>query len=375
MTYQICTRCVMDTTVEEITFDASGVCSFCHYVDTMLRPRWFLNEEGRKRLDQIIQKIKEHGKNKEYDCVIGLSGGVDSSYLAYLATKKFGLRPLVFHVDGGWNSELATKNIEQIVKKLDIDLFTHVVDWEEMRDLQLAFLKSGVVNQDVPQDHAFFAMLYRYATQYGIKYVLTGSNFATESIMPRSWAYDAMDLKHLQTIHRRFGRIKLKTFPTVSFFQYYLYYPFIKKMVIVKPLNYMTYVKADAMSLLQKELGWRYYGCKHGESRFTNFYQTYFLPVRFGFDKRRAHLSSLVLSGQVSRDEALKELQTLPYDWMEVEDVKRFVAKKLGISLDELEGYIHQPKKTHKDYRSNETAIALVRRIGAAYKAYITQSI
>ncbi len=344
----------MDTTAEEITFDSKGVCSFCQTFDLAIRPRWFPGADGRSKLEEILLKIRDHGRDQEYDCIIGLSGGVDSSYLAYLAKKELGLRPLVFHVDAGWNSELATKNIENIVKKLGLDLFTYVVDWEEMRDLQLAFLKSGVANQDVPQDHVFFAMLYRYATKYKIKYVLTGSNYATESILPRSWGYDAMDLRHLKGIHKRFGSIKLRTYPTVNFWQYYFYFPYMKKMKIVKPLNYLPYSKSKAMDILQNELGWRYYGCKHGESRFTNFFQTYFLPVRFGYDKRRAHLSSLILSGQLTREEALEELKLPSYDQNDIGEAKYYVSKKLGISVQQLNEFIEMPVTTYKDYPSNE---------------------
>ncbi|MEW6618222.1 MAG: N-acetyl sugar amidotransferase [bacterium] len=361
--YQICSRCVMDTTAREITFDENGVCSFCHFFDEKIKPDWHRDESGYQKLQEIVKKIKDYGKNKEYDCIIGISGGVDSSYLTYFAKKILGLRPLVFHVDGGWNSELAVKNIENLVKKLDIDLFTYVVDWEEMRDLQLAFFKSGLANQDVPQDHAFFAMLYKYATQYNIKYVLTGGNLASESILPASWGYNAMDLKHLKAVHKCFGKVKLKTFPTVNFFQYYFYYPYIKGMVVVTPLNYIPYVKSDAIQFLEKEFGWRYYGCKHGESRFTNFFQTYFLPVRFGYDKRKAHLSSLILAGQMTRDEALKELQRPLYDEKAIEEAKIFVSKKLGITVDEFETFLTMPKKTFKDYPSNYRLSQLLRLI------------
>lgn len=358
----------MDNTAEEITFDDNGICGFCHMFDTRVKPNWFPNESGRQKLQKIVDRIKEYGRDKEYDCIIGLSGGVDSSYLAYLAKKELELRPLVFHVDGGWNSELATKNIENIVKKLNIDLFTYVVDWEEMRDLQLAFFKSGTANQDIPQDHVFFAMLYRYATTHKIRYVLTGSNHATESILPRSWGYNNMDLKYIKAIHKHFGKIRLKTFPTVNLFQYYVYYPFIKGMEIIKPLNYIPYEKSKAIEILEKELGWRYYGWKHGESRFTRFFQSYYLPVRFGYDKRKAHLSSLILAGHMTRDNALNELRLPPYNENEIEEDKNYIAKKLGVSVQEFEGFMKLPLKTYKDYPSNENLIKFIQRLGKVYK-------
>ncbi len=348
--YQICTRCVMDTTAEGITFDENGVCSFCRMFDNEIKPKWIPNNGGESKLQEILNTVKEAGRNREYDCIIGLSGGTDSSYVTYLAKKKWGLRPLVFHVDAGWNTEIATRNIENLVKKLDIDLFTYVVDWEEMRDLQLAFLKSGVVSQDIPQDHVFCATLYKYISQYNIKYVLTGYNYATESILPSSWAYNSFDRTHVKGIHKRFGTIKLRTFPTISFLQRYLYYPFIKGVKIIRPLNYIPYSKSEALKTLGREIGWGDYGTKHGESVFTKFFQTYFLPERFGYDKRKAHLSSLILSGQITRERALKELQSPPCDPKEAEELKIYVAKKLGISVRELERFMTIPKKTYRDF-------------------------
>lgn len=348
--YQMCTRCVMDTTAEEITFDENGVCSFCHAFDAEIKPRWIPNNGGERKLEELLSSVREFGKNKEYDCIIGLSGGTDSSYVTYLAKKEWKLRPLIFHVDAGWNTEIATKNIENLIKKLNIDLFTYVVDWEEMRDLQLAFLKSGVVSQDIPQDHVFCATLYKYIDQYDIKYVLTGYNYATESILPSSWAYNSFDRTHVRGIHKLFGTAPLKTFPTISFLQRYLYYPFIKGVKIIRPLNYVPYTKTEALKILGKEIGWRDYGTKHGESVFTKFFQTYYLPKRFGYDKRKAHLSSLIMSGQMTREKAFKELQSPLYNLREAEDLKIYVAKKLRIDVQELEVFLNLPKKTYRDY-------------------------
>jgi N-acetyl sugar amidotransferase len=354
----------MDTSDADIRFDANGVCSWCRRFDAEIRLDWHPDAAGRAMLDRAVAAIKAEAAGREYDCIVGLSGGVDSSYGAYVARRELGLRLLAVHVDAGWNSELAVRNIENLVKKLDIDLHTHVVDWEEMRDLQIAFLRSGVANQDVPQDHAFFAALYRFAVSKGIRWVLSGGNIATESVLPTSWGYNAMDLRHLKSIHRRFGTLKLRTFPTCNFFEYYVYYPFVRGMRVLRPLNYLPYVKAEALATLERELGYRYYGTKHGESRFTKFFQGYWLPMRFGFDKRRAHLSSLVLSGQATRDEALARLAQPPYSsGAELEEDKAFVAKKLGLSVSEFDRLLAGPLHGHRDYPSNEALFALKDRV------------
>lgn len=354
----------MDTSDADILFDADGVCSWCRRFDAQIRRDWHPDEAGRAMLERTVAAIKAEAAGREYDCIVGLSGGVDSSYGAYVARRELGLRLLAVHVDAGWNSELAVRNIENLVKRLDIDLHTHVVDWEEMRDLQIAFLRCGVANQDVPQDHAFFAALYRFAVSKGIRWVLSGGNIATESVLPTSWGYNAMDLRHLKSIHRRFGALKLRTFPTCNFFEYYVYYPFVRGMRVLRPLNYLPYVKAEALATLERELGYRYYGTKHGESRFTKFFQGYWLPARFGFDKRRAHLSSLVLSGQVTRDEALARLAQPPYaSAAELEEDKAFVAKKLGLAVPEFDRLLAGPLHSHRDYPSNEALFALKDRV------------
>ena len=276
MPYQICTRCIMDTTDASITFDRQGVCNHCHYYDALvgaMPPP----AEREQQLQALVETIKRAGRGKDYDCIIGMSGGVDSSYMAYLA-RSLELRPLAVHVDAGWNSELAVSNIEKVVKTLDIDLLTFVVDWKEMQDLQAAFLKSGVANQDIPQDHAFTAGVYRTASKHGIRYVLSGGNFSTEGILPKSWGYNALDLRHLKAIHKRYGKRRLSRYPTINFFQYYVYYPLIRGIKSLRLLNYIDYNKADAMEVLTQKLGWRYYGGKHFESRYTKFFQSYYLP-------------------------------------------------------------------------------------------------
>ncbi len=354
MKYQICTNCVMDTTDSEISFDENGVCSHCRKFENEIKPRWFPNEEGRKKLDKIIEQIKTDGKGKEYDCVIGLSGGVDSSYLAYILRTEYPeLKILAIHIDGGWNSELAVHNIENIVKILDIDLHTGVINWEEMKDLQLAYFKSQLANQDVPQDHAFFATLYEVANKYNIKYFLTGGNFATESILPSSWGYSAMDAKQLKAVHKQLGKIKLKDYTTVGFFKRKLYYPYIKKFKIIRPLDFLNYNKDEAKEIIIKKLNWRDYGGKHHESRFTKFFQAHWLPTKFGYDKRKAHLSSLIVSGQMTRKEALQELKKPLYNENKLREDKEFLAKKMGLNVDEFDEIMLQSNKTFRDYPSN----------------------
>lgn len=352
--YRICVRCIMDTSDPDITFGSSGECCHCVHFDLSVVPNWHPNEAGKRQLVQAVANIQREGQGKRYDCAIGLSGGVDSSYLAFVACRELGLRPLAVHVDAGWNSELATRNIENIVRKLNIDLYTHVVDWEEMRDVQRAFLLSGVANQDVPQDHAFFAALYRTVQSHGLRHVLSGGNFATESIMPAEWAYNAMDLRHLEGIHRRFGQVKLKTFPRIGFFRYYFWNRYAKRMQVLRPLNFLPYDKRQAIAILESELGFRYYGGKHFESRFTRWQQLYFRPKKFGYDERRAYLSSLVLSGQLSRDQALKELETDSANEELAAADTEYVLKKLGVSRAEFEQVMNGPKKTYRDYPSND---------------------
>ncbi|KPU89359.1 ExsB family protein [Variovorax paradoxus] len=348
--YQICTRTVMDTSDADISFDENGVCNHVHEFEETARNKWFPNDDGQRRLVEIIQKIKKEGEGNEYDCIIGLSGGVDSSYLA-LKAREWGLRPLVVHVDAGWNSELAVSNIEKIVEHCEYDLHTHVVNWEEMRDLHLAYLRSGISNQDVPQDHAFFAALYAFAVKNKVRYVFSGGNLATEGIFPRSWHGSAMDAINLLDIHKKHGNKKLKTYPLVSFWQYYIYYPFLKKMRVIRPLNYMPYNKDDAIKELEK-IGWRSYGRKHGESIFTKLFQNYYLPRRFGFDKRLPHLSSLIVSGQMTRENALQELKNPLYAPDELERDINYFCKKIRISRSEFDDYVNLPLNSHKNYRN-----------------------
>ena len=347
--HQICTRCIMDTTDPEIMFNEQGVCNHCLEFESITRQHWFPNEEGQRRWGAMVAQMKADGQGCEYDCILGLSGGVDSSYLA-LKVREWGLRPLVVHVDAGWNSELAVANIETIVKHCNYDLHTHVVDWEEMRDLHIAYLRAGIANQDVPQDHIFFASLYHFATSNGIRYILSGGNLATEGIFPGAWHGSAMDAINLKAIQRKFGERRLRNYKTISFFQYYFLYPFVKKMRTVRPLNYMAYDKTKAIEELERSIGWRSYGRKHGESQFTKLFQNYYLPAKFGYDKRRPHLSSLIASGQMSREQALEEMKKPLYDADELELDIDYFCKKLRITRAAFDELMHAPTRHYSEF-------------------------
>lgn len=337
----------MDTTDPDIRFDSSGRCHYCLQMDA-LRAVW--TPDGAPiALEQLIDRIRLDGRGRDYDAVCGLSGGVDSSYLATQA-RALGLRVLLIHVDTGWNSELAVKNIEQIVRLSGMDLVTHVVDWEEMQDMQYAFFRSGVPNQDIPQDHAIMAAFYGFAARHGVRWSLSGSNTATESILPPAWGYDAMDLRHIEAIHSRFGRRPLRSFPRMSFFQYGVVHQVVRRMRVAKPLDLMPYSKSKAIETLSSEYGWRYYGGKHYESRFTKFFQSWYLPTKWGFDKRLAHLSSLVVAGEMTRADALAELASGVLPQAEIEADMAYMAHKLGVSREEFEGLMSVPQVPHEAY-------------------------
>ena len=358
-TYRICVNCVMDTTDAKITFDGKGVCDHCNTFKRTILPNWHTDARGRQALQKMVNKIKKAGSEKDFDCIIGMSGGIDSSYLTYIAKERLGLRPLVFHVDAGWNSQEAVNNIEKLVDKLGLDLYTEVIDWEEMRDLQLAFIKSGVPHVDTPQDHAFFATMYRFAEQYGVKYILTGGNFSTECIRnPIEWMYYQSDSMQLRDIHRRFGTRPLANFPTTSILRHKIYLPYFKGIKVVRPLDYVPYVKQQAVDLLVEKFGWQPYPQKHFESRFTRFYEGYWLFRKFGYDTRRVQFSSLILTGQMTRGEALKKLEQPPLDEAGAAREFEYVATKLGISIEELREYFNAENKTYKDYKSQESIYA-----------------
>lgn len=361
--HQVCTRCVMDTTDPAIEFDEQGVCSHCHKFEVETRKGWFPNEEGKAKLAQMIDQMRARGRGKAYDCILGLSGGIDSSYMA-LRIKDWGLRPLVVHVDAGWNSELAVGNIEKIVKHCNYHLHTHVVDWEDMRNLQLAYLRAGIPNQDVPQDHIFFSSLYHFAIDNDIRYILSGGNIATEGIMADGWLEgSAMDSINLRAIYRHHGEGKLRSYKTISFLEYYVYYPLIKKMRTFRPLNFIPYNKKMAADELRAAIGWRDYGRKHGESLFTKVFQNDYLVRKYGYDKRKPHLASLIVSGQMTRDEALAELERPLYEPEERELDLDFFCKKLRITRADYEGFINGPKGSYHDYANWEGRYRLLKKI------------
>lgn len=362
MNYQCCTRCVMDTSDPEITFDQQGICNHCHQFDRIACEEWFPNAEGRNRWAALVEQIKASGKGHEYDCILGLSGGVDSSYLA-IKVHEWGLRPLVMHVDAGWNSELAVANIEAVVKHCGYDLHTHVVDWEDMRDLHLAYLRAGVANQDVPQDHIFFSSLYHFATKNGVRYILSGGNLATEGVFPSAWHGSAMDAINLKAIHKQYGERQLSGYRTISFFDCYIRYPFFKRMRTLRPLNFMPYDKADALKELERTVGYKPYPRKHGESLFTKLFQNYYLPEKFGLDKRRPHLSSLIVSGQLTREEALVKLGEPLYDPSELEVDIAYFCKKLRITRKAFDELIKSPIHHYSEFPNWDSRYRLLKKI------------
>jgi N-acetyl sugar amidotransferase len=354
----------MDTTDSRIVFDDKGVCDHCNTFHRTILPNWHTDERGRRELDQIVSRIKQEGQGKDFDCIIGMSGGIDSSYLTYLAKTELGLRPLLFHVDTGWNSPVAVNNINMLVDKLGLELRTEVISWAEMRDLQLAFFKSGVPHVDTPQDHACFAAMYKFAEQYKVKYILTGANYSTECIRnPLEWMWYQSDSIQLRDIHRRFGTRPLETFPITSILRHKVYLPYVKGIRVVKPLNYMPYVKQEAIKLLADQFGWQTYPQKHFESRFTKFYEGYWLPKRFGYDTRRVQYSSLIVTKQMTREEAMEQLKHPPCDEASSAQEFEYVATKLGISVEDLRSYLNAPRRTYRDYKSRERVYAIGARV------------
>ncbi len=351
---RVCTFCVMDDSVTALRFDESGRCECCIDAERRRPHEWIVGAKGEQQLQTLIAELKQAGRGRAYDAMIGLSGGIDSAYLAHVAVRRYGLRVLAVHVDGGWNSAAAVHNIETMVRALDIDLRTFVVEWQEMRDIQLAFLRSSVFNQDIPQDHAFFSTLYRTAIEQRIGSFLSGVNFATENIMPPKFGPSYLDTHHIKALHARFGRERLLEFPLMSLQQFVWHSRVRKRLTVYRPLNFLPYDKEQARSQLQAEYGWRDYGGKHDESRFTKFYQDIFLPRKYGFDKRRLHLSSLIVAGAMSREVALSVLSTPVVEPLQARRETRFIAKKLGVSEHELQALIDAPPIDHFDYPNRE---------------------
>ena len=366
--YRLCSRCVMDTTDPDIRFDADGVCNHCHEYDRRVREEVFTGEDGRRRLQAIAEKVKRDGAGDQYDCVIGVSGGVDSTFVAY-KVKQLGLRPLAVHLDNGWDSELAVNNIHKTLETLGIDLYTHVIDWEEFRDLQVAFLKASTPDSEIPSDHAIVSLMYQMAEKTNVPYVIIGRNVRTETHVAPAWSMGHFDWKYIRSVHEQFGTVPLRTFPHRTRLQELRYR---EKQRWVSILNYVDYVKKDAMDILQREIGFAYYGSKHYESIYTRFFQGYILPRKFGYDKRKGHLSSLICSGEMTREEALQELEKPPYP-LEMQEADRvYVVKKLGLTEDEFERIMKLPKKTIFDYPSytRDDRGLLNRILRRAYKTY-----
>ena len=359
--YQICVHCVMDTSDPDISFDNLGVCDYCNNFHQTIKPNWHTDDRGEKELADLARRIKRDGLGKDFDCIIGLSGGLDSSYAAYIAKEKMGLRPLLFHVDAGWNTDQAVGNIEKLVDGLGLDLYTEVIDWEDVKNLQLAFLRSQIVDQDLVQDAAFFSSLYRFARDHRVKYVLTGSNFSTECCRePEQWGtYPAIDKRLFNDIYKKFGTRPLRGFPLMDVFVYKVLYQRLLGMEVVKPLNLVPYIKKDAEAELELRFGWQKFQHKHHESRFTRFFEDYWMPRKFGFDRRRAHFSSLISTGQMSRADALVRLARPEMDEHFMRQEFEYVANKLDLTVDQLQEIFNGENKTYMNYKNKRWLLSL----------------
>jgi len=351
--YQQCNRCVMDTSDPEIVFDEIGNCNHCNDYLAKLPFAIKRGEEGRIFLDQQIEKARVSGKGKKYDVIMGLSGGMDSSYVAYSA-KNFGLRILAVHLDNGWNSELSVKNIENCIKYANADLYTHVIDWEEFKSMQVAYLKAGVIDIEALTDHAIRSIIYKLTDKFKIEYNLSGSNFTTEGILPQSWVYNKLDYKNIRSISKRFGAKTIKTFPGMSLSKY-IYYRAFARIKPIDVLNMIDYKVGDAISNMEWEMGWKYYGGKHHESIFTKFYQGYILPQKFGVDKRIAHYSTLICSGNMNREDAIQKLEQDIYKPNDLADDMEYVLKKLGLTENNFKKIMQEPVKNHLEYPNNNS--------------------
>ncbi len=363
-----CNNCVMDSTDPSIKFNKDGICDFCTNFKNVIEPNWRSISINNKKVIKLVNKIKKSGSNKEYDCVIGMSGGVDSSYLAYIAKVKLGLRPLILSVDTGWNLNVANENVLKIIKKLNLDLETVVINWEEMKDLQLSFLKSQVPYQDLPQDHVIFAGLYNYAIKNKIKYILTGANFSTEGVKPpQEWTY-LNDIKFIKSIQKKFGSVRLKTLPMVGMFKQRIIYRYIKGLRVIHPLNWIKYDKENALEELRTKFGWEKYENKHYENVFTRFYEGFWLPTKFGYDKRKCYFSNLILTNQITRTEAFEMLRKQPYNEKIAKQDLEYIADKLDLSVTQFIDIMNGQNKNFRDYDNNykwiKFAIKLAKFVG-----------
>ncbi len=364
----LCKRCVLDSRTPEITFDSEGICSYCRLFESRLKSPEFSEAERHKHFDRIVAEIRKNGRGKKYDCVMGLSGGADSSYAALIATRA-GIRPLIVHVDNGWNSESAVKNIECVVRGLNLDLITHVIDWEEFRGLQKSLLRASVVDLELVSDHAIVSSMFRAAQQHGVKYIVTGDNYATESTLPRGWNHRKSDLANIRAINDSYEHVAIKTFPHMGAIEQLIHSKLLR-IEYVGLLSYVRYVKTEAVEELRQVLGWRSYGAKHFESIITRFYQGYFLPTKFGIDKRKFHFALLINSGQMSKEQALAELEKSPYDPALIAQDREYVCKKFGITDAEFEAILHDPPRSHYAFKSDQwqldTVLAVNRMVRGA---------
>lgn len=372
MEFQQCTKTVMDTIADpNISFDEKGICNYWYDYQIAAEKKIIHGEKGKRKWQETIHKIKKDGAGKKYDCIIGVSGGVDSTYIAYLV-KQAKLRPLIVHFDNGWNSEIAVRNIESIIEYLDADLYTLVVDWEEFRDLQRAYLKAGVVDIEVLTDHAIFGTLYKIASKHKLKYVIGGSNVETEYLIPKAWIFNKIDSINIKDIHAKHGDLNLKTYPFFSIWKK-KYFMQLKKLNFIAPINWAPYNKAEVKKIITEEIGWQDYGGKHHESIFTKFYQNYILPTKFKIDKRKAHLSNLICSGQITRNEALIELEKPLYNAQELRNDMEFVIKKLGFSEEDFNNIMSQEPKSHFDYKTEgpiENHYPILKPLKNIYKVF-----
>jgi N-acetyl sugar amidotransferase len=365
LTGRVCSTCVLDGSVPDILFDEFGECQYCKAYRERSSTELHNDETGRAALAAFVGRLKSAARRKNHDCVIGLSGGVDSTYVAYLLRREFELRPLAVHLDNGWDDELAVANIERTVTRLGIDLHTIVLDWEDFKSLQVAFLRSSLANAEIPTDHAIVSSLFRVASQEGTRYIISGSNIVTEAVMPPSWMEDATDYRLIAAVNRRFGTRRLRDYPRTPALRF-AYYVLAKRMRFFPILNYVDYNKARAKELLKEKIGWRDYGGKHYESRFTKFFQGFLLPNKFNIDKRKAHYSNLILSGQMTREAALRQLETPPWAEFDVTTEKAFFLKKLGLREEDLAHILTTPRRSTSSFPNNEWLFGLFEKIVAS---------
>lgn len=361
--YKVCKNCVMDTRDWSVSFNEEGICNHCENFYNNILPSWKVDEQSEKQLMEIANKIKISRKGEKYDCIMGFSGGVDSSYLAYVVKEKMKLNPLLYMLDGGWNEQQTWDNVKKITKKLNLDIVVETVDWEEMKDLQLAYLKSGLPYQDTPQDHAIFAGLYNYAIKNKFKYVITGANVATECILPGGGWNGGNDLKLLMDVHKKFGTKKLKTYPRASIFKYRIYYRYFKGMKRIAPLNYLPFNTKAVENFLKDEFDWESYENKHYENVLTRWDEGFYMPKKFNYDKRMTYFSSLILSNNMTREEALKKLEEVPYSEEQSKKDMLYIANKLEISKRELSEIVSSEPKSRYDYKNSTKWILLAKRL------------